>query len=62
VQKCLTFGRRTGPVQLAAINRLGRSITCTVICSPLKGKPSGDGDGDGDGDGAVLLMEEAYTD
>jgi two-component system, chemotaxis family, CheB/CheR fusion protein len=52
VQQCLTFGRRTGPVQVTAINRIGRSITCTVTCSPLDGKP------DGDGDGAVLLMEE----
>jgi two-component system CheB/CheR fusion protein len=56
VQQCLTFGRRTGPIQVAAINRIGRSITCTVTCSPLKGKP------DGDGDGAVLLMEELYLD
>jgi two-component system, chemotaxis family, CheB/CheR fusion protein len=56
VQQCLESGLRTGPVQVAAINRIGRSITCTVTCSPLKDK------GDGDGDGAVLLMEEVYQD
>jgi two-component system, chemotaxis family, CheB/CheR fusion protein len=54
VQECLTTGSRAGPVQVPAINRIGRSITCTVTCAPLKGI------GDGDGDGAVLLMEEAY--
>jgi two-component system CheB/CheR fusion protein len=56
VQQCLTSGRRAGPVQVAAINRIGRSITCMVTCSPLKDN------GDGDGDGAVLLMEEVYRD
>jgi two-component system, chemotaxis family, CheB/CheR fusion protein len=54
VHQCLTNGRRAGPVQVAAINRIGRSITCTVTCSPLKS--------DGDGEGAVLLMEEVYQD
>ena len=54
VQQCLTSGRRAGPVEVAAINRIGRSITCMVTCSPLKDK------GEGDGDGAVLLMEEIY--
>jgi two-component system, chemotaxis family, CheB/CheR fusion protein len=57
VQQCLASGKRTGPVQVAAINRIGRSITCTVLCSPLKGKG-----GERDGDGAVLLMEEVYQD
>ena len=52
VHQCLTSGRRTGPVQLAAVNRIGRTITCTVTCSPLKGT--------GDSEGAVLLMEETY--
>jgi two-component system CheB/CheR fusion protein len=56
VQQCLAGGRRTGPVQVAAINRIGRAITCVVVCSPLKA--SG---GDKDGDGAVLLMEETYS-
>jgi two-component system CheB/CheR fusion protein len=50
VQECLATGHRTGPVHLAAINRIGRSITCTVTCSPLKSN--------GAGEGAVLLMEE----
>jgi len=54
VQQCLATGRRTGPVQLAAINRIGRSINCTVTCSPLKSN--------GAGEGAVLLMEEVYRD
>ena len=56
VHQCLSSGRRAGPVQVAAINRIGRSITCMVTCSPLKDKA------DGDGDGAVLLMEEVYQD
>ena len=52
VHQCLTSGRRAGPIQVAAINRIGRTITCTVTCSPLKST--------GDGEGAVLLMEELY--
>jgi two-component system, chemotaxis family, CheB/CheR fusion protein len=52
VQECLDSGRRTGPLQLTVINRIGRTISCTVTCSPLKS--------DGEGEGAVLLMEEAY--
>jgi two-component system, chemotaxis family, CheB/CheR fusion protein len=52
VNECLASSKRTGPVQVAAINRIGRTITCTVTCSPLKG--------DSDGEGAVLLMEEVY--
>jgi len=54
VNECLASNRSTGPVQVAAINRIGRTITCTVTCSPLKGN--------GDGEGAVLLMEEVYHD
>ena len=52
VQHCLKSGQRAGPVQVRAINRIGRTITCTVVCSPLKGG------NEGDGEGAVLLMEE----
>jgi two-component system, chemotaxis family, CheB/CheR fusion protein len=52
VNECLASSRRTGPLQVAAINRIGRAITCIVTCSPLKGN--------GDGEGAVLLMEEVY--
>jgi two-component system, chemotaxis family, CheB/CheR fusion protein len=54
VQECLAGGQRTGPIRLAAINRIGRAITCTVTCSPLKSN--------GAGEGAVLLMEELYRD
>jgi two-component system, chemotaxis family, CheB/CheR fusion protein len=54
VSECLASSHRTGPVQVAAINRIGRTITCTVTCSPLKG--------DGSGEGAVLLMEEVLQD
>jgi two-component system CheB/CheR fusion protein len=53
VQRCLATGKRTGPIQLSAINRIGRPITCTVTCSPLKSNGSGEG-------GAVLLMEEVF--
>jgi two-component system, chemotaxis family, CheB/CheR fusion protein len=52
VSECLASSRQTGPVQVAAINRIGRTVTCTVTCSPLKG--------DGSGEGAVLLMEEVF--
>jgi two-component system, chemotaxis family, CheB/CheR fusion protein len=54
VQECLATGKRTGPIHVAAINRIGRSITSTVTCSPLKSN--------GGGEGAVLLMEELYQD
>ena len=54
VQQCLASGRQTGPVQVGAINRIGRRITCLVTCSPLDDK--------GDGDGVVLLMEEVGRD
>ncbi|MFI1911906.1 CheR family methyltransferase [Nocardia sp. NPDC020380] len=49
IATALTTGRRDGPVEIAAINRIGRSIICTVVCSPL----------DGTRDGVVLLMEES---
>src|SRR5215813_11609700 len=54
VNECLASSKRTGPVKVVAINRIGRTITCAVTCSPLKGN--------GDGEGAVLLMEEVYRD
>jgi two-component system, chemotaxis family, CheB/CheR fusion protein len=56
VQECLASGRRAGPVQTGAINRIGRTITCMVVCSPLKVSS----DGNKESDGAVLLMEEIY--
>ncbi|MFG1792145.1 CheR family methyltransferase [Nocardia sp. NPDC049149] len=48
IQRCLETGMRYGPVEIPAINRIGRSIICAVTCSPL----------DGSRDGVVLLMEE----
>ncbi len=48
IDQCRTSRQRSGPVQLAAVNRLGRTIACTVSCAPL----------DDRGDGVVLLMEE----
>ena len=54
VLHCLKSGKRAGPVQVRAINRIGRTITCTVTCSPLRGGS------EGDSEGAVLLMEESY--
>jgi len=52
VDECRTSKRRTGPVELAAVNRIGRSIVCSIACSPL----------DGHGGGVVLLMEELHRD
>ncbi|MFI7063736.1 CheR family methyltransferase [Kribbella sp. NPDC050124] len=51
VQQCLDSGTRGGPIDLAAVNRKGRTITCSVACSPL----------DSQGEGVVLLMEENRT-
>jgi two-component system CheB/CheR fusion protein len=48
VQQCLETGRRAGPVEVDAVNRIGRAIVCTVSCAPLDGLHSG----------LVLLMEE----
>jgi two-component system CheB/CheR fusion protein len=53
VQECLASGRRTGPTQIGAVNRIGRSIVCMVTCSPLNGTG---------GEGVVLLMEEVSDD
>ena len=47
VERCRSRGERTGPVELVAVNRRGRTITCSLSCSPL----------DGGGSGVVLLME-----
>ncbi|NEB79867.1 PAS domain-containing protein [Streptomyces sp. SID14478] len=51
VTQCLTTRKRAAPFAIAAVNRLGRSVTCTVQCSPF----------DGLRDGAVLLMEEDHN-
>lgn len=48
VDECLRTRGRGEPVVIDAVNRLGRSITCTVNCSPF----------DGHRGGVVLLMEE----
>jgi two-component system, chemotaxis family, CheB/CheR fusion protein len=49
VEGCLRRGERTGPIELVAVNRRGRTITCSLTCSPLDG-------------GVVLLMEALNTD
>ncbi|WP_245717207.1 CheR family methyltransferase [Nocardia jejuensis] len=49
IQQCLKTDRRTEPLEIPAVNRIGRSITCAVTCSPL----------DGVRGGVVLLMEES---
>nr|WP_246461872.1 CheR family methyltransferase [Nocardia transvalensis] len=48
IQQCLKSRRRSGPVDIPAVNRIGRSIVCAVTCTPM----------DGIRDGVVLLMEE----
>jgi two-component system CheB/CheR fusion protein len=48
LKKCADTGRKSEPVVLSAVNRIGRTIGCSVTCSPL----------DEQGDGVVLLMEE----
>lgn len=48
IQQCVASGRRSGPVSIPAVNRLGRHIECSVICSPF----------DGHNGGVVLLMED----
>ncbi|MFD9904425.1 CheR family methyltransferase [Streptomyces sp. NPDC059063] len=49
IQKCLDSGKRTEPVAVSAVNRIGRTITCNVTCSPF----------DDHHGGVVLLMEES---
>ncbi|MGW7414760.1 CheR family methyltransferase [Streptomyces sp. NPDC054863] len=48
VQQCVVAGKRAGPVTIPAVNRLGRTINCSVVCSPF----------DGHNGGVVLLMED----
>ncbi|MFF3494927.1 CheR family methyltransferase [Streptomyces sp. NPDC002795] len=48
VEECVRSRKRADPVVIASVNRLGRSINCTVHCSPF----------DGHRGGVVLLMEE----
>ena len=54
VQQCLASGRRTGPVQVGAVNRIGRTITCP------RGLLAAERRQCGRGEGAVLLMEETH--
>ena len=49
VQKCLETGRRGAPLYVAAVNRLGKTVTCAVLCSPFSGHNGG----------VVLLMEQS---
>ncbi|MGW2817410.1 CheR family methyltransferase [Streptomyces sp. NPDC001415] len=48
IQQCIASGKRAGPVSVPAVNRIGRSINCAVVCSPF----------DGHNGGVVLLMED----
>jgi two-component system, chemotaxis family, CheB/CheR fusion protein len=50
VTECRETRQRTGPIELAAVNRIGRDFTCSIACSPL------------DDRGVVLLMEELRQD
>lgn len=51
VHECLESRQRTGPMRVRAINRIGRPITCSVICSAL----------DRADDGVVLVMDEVSS-
>lgn len=51
LQQCLKTGERMAPITLQAVNRKGRSIVCSVVCSPLNST----------GEGVVLLMESRET-
>ncbi|MEV0319288.1 CheR family methyltransferase [Streptomyces sp. NPDC050658] len=48
IRECVSSGRRSGPEVIPAVNRIGRSIACSVICSPF----------DAHNGGVVLLMED----
>jgi len=48
VTECMSSGVAADPLDLAAVNRRGRTILCHISCSPLHGP----------GDGVVLLIEE----
>ncbi|MDP3966748.1 MAG: PAS domain-containing protein [Nocardioides sp.] len=52
VESCARERRRTGPVDVPAVNRKGRTLSCRVTCSPLAGA----------NDGVVLLMEKVSKD
>lgn len=48
IEQCVASGKRSGAVSIPAVNRLGRHIECSVICSPF----------DAHNGGVVLLMED----
>ncbi|MEN2421820.1 CheR family methyltransferase [Streptomyces rimosus] len=52
VEKCLESGKRTAPSRISAVNRIGRPITCNVLCSPF----------DRHNGGVVLLLEADRND
>ncbi|MET7702967.1 CheR family methyltransferase [Streptomyces sp. NPDC005485] len=49
ILKCLDTGQRAVPLYVAAVNRIGKTLTCAVRCSPYEGHRGG----------VVLLMEES---
>ncbi|MFF0744185.1 CheR family methyltransferase [Streptomyces sp. NPDC004111] len=51
IQQCLDSGKPTEAVVVPAINRIGRAVHCSVVCSPFQGHNGG----------VVLLMEEGRT-
>ncbi|MFE6893645.1 CheR family methyltransferase [Streptomyces sp. NPDC057694] len=51
VEECVKTRKRGAPVDVAAVNRVGRSMSCVVQCSPF----------DGHRGGVVLLMEEGHS-
>jgi two-component system CheB/CheR fusion protein len=48
VQRCIASGERSSAFTLPAVNRIGRTINCSVVCSPFNGHNGG----------VVLLMED----
>jgi two-component system CheB/CheR fusion protein len=50
VADCQSTGARSGPADITAVNRIGRTILCSIACSPM------------DGGGVVLLMEDTNRD
>ena len=51
IRDCQTNGHRAEPIEVSAVNRRGRALTCVVTCSPLNTTPPG----------VVMLMEEKAT-
>ncbi|MFI5803751.1 CheR family methyltransferase [Streptomyces sp. NPDC051561] len=51
IQQCLDSGEATEPTSVPAVNRIGRTVTCNVLCSPFQGHNRG----------VVLTMEEGRT-